>query len=78
MRPVGRRLSTVCGSAVLRDIEELPLNITRRLIHYFTTYKDIPGETKRRMQFISIYGADVAKDVIRRSMEDYQELISKQ
>ena len=30
------------------------------------------------MQFISIYGADVAKDVIRRSMEDYQELISKQ
>ena len=60
------------------DIEELPLNITRRLIYYFTTYKDIPGETKRRMQFISIYGADVAKDVIRRSMEDYQELISKQ
>ena len=60
------------------DIEELPLNITRRLIHYFTTYKDIPVETKRRMQFISIYGADVAKDVIRRSMEDYQELISKQ
>lgn len=60
------------------DIEELPLNITRRLIHYFTTYKDIPGETKRRMQFISIYGADVAKDVIRRSMKDYQELISKQ
>ena len=60
------------------DIEELPLNITRRLIHYFTTYKNIPGETKRRMQFISIYGEDVAKDVIRRSMEDYQELISKQ
>lgn len=60
------------------DIEELPLNITRRLIHYFTTYKDIHGETKRRMQFISIYGAEVAKDVIRRSMEDYQELISKQ
>ena len=60
------------------DIEELPLNITRRLIHYFTTYQDIPGAAKRRMQFISIYGADVAKDVIRRSMEDYQELISKQ
>ena len=56
------------------DIEELPLNITRRLIHYFTTYKDIPGETKRRMQFISIYGADVAKDVIRRSMLDYEDM----
>ncbi len=59
------------------DIEELPLSITRRLIHYFTTYKDIPGETKKRMQFISIYGADVAKEVIKRSMEDYQDLISK-
>lgn len=57
------------------DIEELPLSITRRLIHYFTTYKDIPGETKKRMQFISIYGADVAKEVIKRSMEDYQDLI---
>ena len=60
------------------DIEELPLNITRRLIHYFTTYKDIPGETKRRMQFISIYGADVAKDVSRRSMDDYEERIRQQ
>ena len=59
------------------DIEELPLSITRRLIQYFTTYKDIPGETKKRMQFISIYGADVAKEVIKRSMEDYQDLISK-
>lgn len=59
------------------DIEELPLSITRRLIHYFTTYKDIPGETKKRMQFISIYGADVAKEVIKRSMKDYQDLISK-
>lgn len=56
------------------DIEELPKSIIRRLIHYFTTYKDIPGESKLRMKFISIYGADVAKDVIRRSMEDYEEL----
>ena len=45
-------------------------------IHYFTTYKDIPGENTQRMKFISIYGADVAHDVILRSMEDYNDLIA--
>ena len=57
------------------DLSELPVEIVRRLIHYFTTYKDIPGENGRRMQFVSIYGADVAKDVINRSFLDYNELI---
>lgn len=28
------------------------------------------------MKFISIYGADVAHDVILRSMEDYNDLIA--
>ena len=58
------------------DIDELPKQIIRRLIHYFTTYKDIPGENGRRMQFVSIYGADVARDVINRSFEDYRDLIA--
>ena len=61
----------------LTDIDELPKDIIRRLIHYFTTYKDIPGENSQRMKFISIYGQDVAKDVILRSMQDYQDLISE-
>ena len=59
------------------DIDQIPKDIVRRLVHYFTTYKDIPGENTQRMKFISIYNADVAKDVIRRSMEDYEELIAK-
>lgn len=59
------------------DLNELPVEIVRRLIHYFTTYKDIPGETNLRMKFVSIYGADVAKDVIRRSMEDYDDYIKR-
>ena len=61
----------------IKDIDELPVQIVRRLIHYFTTYKDIPGENTQRMKFISIYGADVAHDVILRSMKDYEDLISK-
>lgn len=56
------------------DINELPPAITRRLVHYFTTYKDIPGEKAPRMEFIEIYGADTAKDVIRRSMLDYEDM----
>lgn len=60
----------------LKDIDELPKDITRRLIHYFTTYKDIPGDNTQRMKFISIYGAQVAREVISRSMADYEDLIA--
>ena len=49
----------------MTDIEQVPSDIIRRLIHYFS-----------RMQFISIYGPDVAKDVILRSMEDYEYYIA--
>ncbi len=60
----------------LQDIEELPTQIVRRLIHYFTTYKDIPGETHQRMKFIGIYGVNDARDIIRRSIQDYEEYIA--
>ena len=62
----------------MTDIEQLPTRIVRRLIHYFTTYKDIPGENTSRMRFVSIYGAEVARDVIARSMEDYNDLVGKE
>ncbi len=60
------------------DLEELPPAIIRRLVHYFTTYKDIPGERTPRMELIGIYGADTAKEVIQRAIQDYQELIFTQ
>ena len=59
------------------DIEQLPKEIVRRIVHYFTTYKDIPGENHKRMEFVGMYGADEAKKVILDSMADYQDLISK-
>ena len=59
----------------ITDIEQLPMEISRRLVHYFTTYKDIPGDSKKRMNFISLYNAKVAKDVIKASLEDYNELM---
>ena len=60
------------------DISELPKSIIRRLVHYFTTYKDIPGENTKRMVFVNLYGSDEARDVIQRSREDYNEYISKE
>ena len=62
---------------MMTDIDQVPPAIIRRLIHYFSTYKDIPGEHTSRMNFISIYGPEVAKDVILRSTEDYTDLIEK-
>ncbi len=59
----------------MKDIEELPKEISRRLIHYFTTYKDIPGENTKRMEFVGLYGAETAWDVIHRSMEDYKDYL---
>lgn len=61
----------------MRDIDELPKEISRRLIHYFTTYKDIPGENTKRMEFVGLYGADVAWDVINRSLEDYKDFVKE-
>ena len=45
------------------------------MIHYFTTYKDIPGENTRRMEFVGLYGAETAWDVIHRSLEDYKDYL---
>ena len=62
----------------MTDIEQVPTPIIRRLIHYFTTYKDIPGENVTRMKFVSTYGAKVAHDVINLSLEDYKDYMAKQ
>ena len=55
------------------DIDQLPKDISRRLIHYFTTYKDIPGEPRKRMQFINLYNAKEAKEIISASFQDYKD-----
>ena len=57
------------------DISQLPDAIVKRLIHYFTTYKDIPGSSKIRMRFEGLYGAEEAREVIRRSVKDYDKEI---
>lgn len=59
------------------DISELPEKVVARLVHYFTTYKDMPHEEKQRIEMDGIYGADVARDVIMRSRADYEAEIAE-
>jgi inorganic pyrophosphatase len=55
----------------LTDIAELPKGVVNRLMHYFLTYKQLPGE-ERRCEITDVYGRAEALEVIRASQKDYQ------
>lgn len=55
----------------LKDIKECPDPVVERLKHYFLTYKDLPN-TKLDVEITHVYDAEEAKDVIMRSITDYQ------
>jgi inorganic pyrophosphatase len=55
----------------MREISECPAPVIERLKHYFLTYKDLPN-TKLDVEITHTYDSDEAKEVIRRSMEDYR------
>ncbi len=57
-----------------RDISDVPEPIINRLRHYFLTYKNIPGESNAIVEITETYGREVAHDVIRRSMTDYNKM----
>ncbi len=59
-----------------KDIGELPEKVVDRLIHYFTTYKDMPSDGVHGIEFTGVYGAEVARDVILKSREDYEDEIA--
>jgi len=55
----------------LKNITECPAPVIERLRHYFLTYKDLPN-TRLDVEITDTYDATEAKEVIRRSMKDYQ------
>ncbi|MFT4073296.1 MAG: inorganic pyrophosphatase [Dysgonamonadaceae bacterium] len=59
------------------DIDQLPFLVLERIRHYFTTYKDIPGNPERRCMLAATYGVTEAKDVIKRAMLDYNKLFDE-
>ena len=59
----------------VNDISELPQSIVERLIHYFSTYKSMPGEDPK-VHVGPAYGRKHAEKVIQLSMDDYQDKFS--
>ena len=56
-----------------KDISEVPEQIINRLRHYFLTYKNIPGESQAVVEITETYGREVALEVIKRSIHDYNK-----
>jgi len=54
------------------DISQIPEAVTKRLFHYFLTYKLSPEDHSNRVQITHIYNRDEAREVIIAAMEDYK------
>jgi inorganic pyrophosphatase len=60
----------------MMDISDLPGAVVDRIRHYFLTYKQIPGPTKRSpVEVAQVYGRKGAHQVIKQSIKDYATLI---
>jgi inorganic pyrophosphatase len=55
-----------------QDIAQVPRAIVDRLVHYFSTYKLMPG-TENQIRVSGIYGRDHALAVVKAALSDYQE-----
>jgi inorganic pyrophosphatase len=53
------------------DIDDCPALMIDRLRHYFLTYKQAPDRLSPACEITHVYGREEAKDLIRRSHEDY-------
>lgn len=67
-------IAVLCNDAVyggFNDISELPHQVTDRLLHYFLTYKDLPGH-QRKVEISQTFDREEAHEIINRSMDDYR------
>lgn len=56
----------------IKSIEDLPQMVVDRVKHFFLTYKDLEGNSKN-VEITHVYGPDEAKEVIKRSYQDYKD-----
>jgi len=71
-RVVGGLQAVDADEADARDVSDLPEAIVKRLRHYFSTYKSLPGEPPV-MSIEQVYGAQHALMVIQAALDDYDE-----
>ena len=55
----------------MRELTDVPRPLIERLRHYFLTYKQIPGDARRKVEIREVYDREEACEVIRRSQADY-------
>lgn len=55
-----------------RDIKDCPASLVERLRHYFLSYKDMPGQTARRVEITDVYDVAEAREIIGLTFEDYR------
>lgn len=68
-------VAVLVGDAVwssVRDLDDIPRALVDRLVHYFLTYKVMPGE-ESRVSIPEVYGRDHAFAVVEAAMADYKE-----
>lgn len=60
----------------LTELSQVQTTLIDRIIHYFLTYKQMPGEEARRVELGGRYGAEQARQVIKISIDDYRASFS--
>jgi inorganic pyrophosphatase len=59
--------------SAVNELDKIPETLCDRLQHYFETYKLSPG-TQAHVKVEGMYGAERAKEVLRASQADYEEM----
>jgi len=58
-----------------RELDQLPVAVVNRIVHYFGTYKmDMTGKKPNGIEIVGTYGAEHAREVIEASLADYDEM----
>lgn len=56
----------------VRDLDDVPPAVLRRLHHYFKTYKQPPDVSAQRVRVVGTFGREEAVDLIDRAVRDYR------
>jgi len=56
----------------IAEIADVPPGLIERLKHYFLSYKQLPSDTKKKVEIVQAYDRAEALEVIARSLRDYE------
>jgi inorganic pyrophosphatase len=62
----------------IKDISECPIQLIKRIKHYFLTYKDDPDLNEELVLITDEYGQNEARQIIEASFRDYQKYYGKE